>query len=413
MSREILVLGAGMVGVSTALALRERGYQVALVDRQAPGRETSYGNAGFIQREAVQPYAFPRDWKSVLRVIGRRGNDVHYHPAAMLRLLPVLTRYWRESAPARYAATVTAYAALIAHCLSEHQRLLAAAGADDLVSQRGWLEAYHSQAAFEAAVQRATAVAGAHGLALTTLDSAALRAEEPAVHGPLAGALHWRDPWTVSDPGEVVQRYASLFARQGGSLHRGDAATLRADGNGWCVGTDDGVLRAGQAVIALGPWASTLTATLGYRMPLFIKRGYHRHYAAPRMPTRPMLVAERGFVLAPMQRGLRVTTGAEFARHEARPTPRQLEIAAHDARMLLDLGAPVEPQPWMGARPCVADMRPVVGRAPRHRGLWFHFGHGHQGFTLGPVTARLLADLIDGTTPYLDPAPYDPARFAR
>lgn len=148
-------------------------------------------------------------------------------------------------------------------------------------------------------------------------------------------------------------------------------------------------------------------------MPLFIKRGYHRHYAAPRMPTRPMLVAERGFVLAPMQRGLRVTTGAEFARHEARPTPRQLEIAAHDARALLDLGAPVEPQPWMGARPCVADMRPVVGRAPRHRGLWFHFGHGHQGFTLGPVTARLLADLIDGTTPYLDPAPYDPARFAR
>lgn len=402
-----------MVGVSTALALRERGYQVALVDRQAPGRETSYGNAGFIQREAVQPYAFPRDWKNVLRVIGRRGNDVHYHPAAMLRLLPVLARYWRESAPARYAQTVTAYAALIAHCLSEHERLLAAAGAIDLVSQRGWLEAYHSQAGFEAAVQRATAVAGAHGLALTTLDSTALRAQEPAVRGALAGALHWRDPWTVSDPGEVVQRYASLFERQGGSVHRGDAATLRADGNGWCVGTDDGALRAGQAVIALGPWASTLTARFGYRMPLFIKRGYHRHYAAPRMPTRPMLVAERGFVLAPMQRGLRVTTGAEFARHDARPTPRQLEIAEHDARALLDLGAAVEPQPWMGARPCVADMRPVVGRAPRHRGLWFHFGHGHQGFTLGPVTARLLADLIDGTTPYLDPAPYDPARFGR
>ena len=164
MSKEIIVLGAGMVGVSTALALRERGYDVALVDRQPPGRETSYGNAGFIQREAVQPYAFPRDWRTVLRVIMRQGNDVHYHPGAMLQLLPVLSRYWRESAPDRYAATVIAYAALVRHCVTEHERLIAAADAGDLVRKGGWLEAYRSGAAFEATVLPATLDPGRYRL---------------------------------------------------------------------------------------------------------------------------------------------------------------------------------------------------------------------------------------------------------
>lgn len=411
MSKEIIVLGAGMVGVSTALALRERGYDVALVDRQPPGRETSYGNAGFIQREAVQPYAFPRDWRTVLRVIMRQGNDVHYHPGAMLRLLPVLSRYWRESAPDRYAATVIAYAALVRHCVTEHERLIAAADAGDLVRKGGWLEAYRSGAAFEATVQHSMAVAREHGLDLAVLDGAALQATEPALRGGLAGALHWRDPWTVSDPGELVQRYAALFERSGGVVQRGDATTLRADGDGWRVMTDAGPLGAAQAVVALGPWAPSLTRPLGYHFPLFIKRGYHRHYAVDRMPTLPLLDAECGFVMAPMQRGLRITTGAEFARHDAPETPVQLATAERHARDLVNLGAPVEPRPWMGARPCVADMRPIIGRAPRHAGLWFHFGHAHQGFTLGPATARLLAELIHGETPYVDPRPYDPARF--
>lgn len=411
MSRDILVLGAGMVGVSTALALRKRGYHVMLVDRQAPGRETSYGNAGFIQREAVQPYAFPRDWKTLLRVLARRGNDVHYHPGALLRLLPVLGRYWHASAPGRYAGTVTAYAALIRHCVTEHERLIAAANANDLVSQGGWLEACHSDGAFDETARRATAIAAEHGLDVSILDRHALQAAEPALTGRLSGAVHWRDPWTVSNPGELVQRYAALFERQGGALYRGDATTLQADGAGWRVTTDAGPLTAGQAVIALGPWAPALTRPLGYRIPLFIKRGYHRHYAATPMPSRPMLVAERGFVLAPMQRGLRVTTGAEFAHHDAPPTPVQLAAAERHAREIVNLGQPVEPEPWMGARPCVADMLPVIGRAPRHRGLWFHFGHAHQGFTLGPATARLLGELIDGEATYVDAGPYDPGRF--
>jgi len=170
-------------------------------------------------------------------------------------------------------------------------------------------------------------------------------------------------------------------------------------------------VRAAHAVIALGPWADTLTRRLGYRLPLFVKRGYHRHYACDAMPNMPMLDVERGALLAPMARGLRITTGAEFARQDAPATPVQLLRAEASARELVRLGHPVEADPWLGSRPCTADMKPILGAAPRHPGLWFNFGHAHQGFTLGPVTGRLLAELISGETPFVDPAPYLAQRF--
>jgi len=147
------------------------------------------------------------------------------------------------------------------------------------------------------------------------------------------------------------------------------------------------------------------------RLPLFIKRGYHQHYRGGAPLQQPVLDAERGYLLAPMQRGLRLTTGAEFAPLDAAPTPVQPSKAERLARQLLDLGQPLPESPWLGARPCTADMLPVMGPAPRHPGLWFNFGHAHQGFTLGPVAGRLLAEMVAGGTPWIDPAPYLPARF--
>ena len=241
-------------------------------------------------------------------------------------------------------------------------------------------------------------------------DSGALAAAEPALRQRLAGAIHWTDPWSVSDPGELVERYAALLARSGGRVVRGDAATLRATATGWAVQTDAGTVDAGQTVIALGPWADTVLAPLGYRLPLFVKRGYHRHYTGTG-PNLPLLDADRGLVIAPMKRGVRLTTGAELTDIDAPATPWQLERAETSARELLDLPQPVEPAPWRGARPCTPDMKPVIGAAPRHPGLWFNFGHSHQGFTLGPVSGRLLAELMDGERPVVDPQPYGPQRL--
>ena len=144
-----------------------------------------------------------------------------------------------------------------------------------------------------------------------------------------------------------------------------------------------------------------------------VKRGYHMHYALQpgAMLNVPVLDVEGGYVLAPMVRGIRLTTGAEFARRDARPTPVQIERTEPLARALLPVGQRLDEKPWMGARPCLPDMLPVIGPAPRHKGLWFDFGHQHHGFTLGPVSGRLIADLVTGAEPFTDPGPYSVTRF--
>ena len=133
--------------------------------------------------------------------------------------------------------------------------------------------------------------------------------------------------------------------------------------------------------------------------------------AKARFSPHPVLDADDGYVLAPMTRGIRLTTGAEFARRDTPPTPVQIEQTEPIARKLFPLGERLDTKPWMGCRPCLPDMLPIVGKAPRHERLWFDFGHQHHGFTLGPVCGRLLAEMMTGETPFTDPAPYRPDRF--
>ena len=434
MKTDILVLGAGMVGTCTALHLAQRGHSVALVDRGVPGGETSYGNSGIIQREAVEPYAFARDGASLLKVAFKRGMDVNYHFGALPFVLPHLARYWQASGPSRYPRIAAEFSRLIEHSISENASLIAQAGADDLISQMGYRAVFRTAQKFDLAAEKAQRLAQQFGVRHVVQDGSALAQAEPALRQPLAGAVHWLDPWSVNDPGELVARYAALFIRSNGRFVHGDATSLKQVGSGWRVMTQDGPLDAQHAVVALGPWAETVTRSLGYRLPLFVKRGYHRHYAwaqglvdsdgigrmggassdsssvAPLL-SMPLLDAERGLVLAPMSRGLRITTGAEFARMGSAPTPVQLYKAEVAASELIDLPPAVEAEPWMGNRPCTPDMKPVMGPAPHHAGLWFNFGHSHQGFTLGAVSGRLLADLLEGTTPFIDAQPYSAGRF--
>ena len=435
MKTDILVLGAGMVGTCTALHLAQRGHSVALVDCGAPGGETSYGNSGIIQREAVEPYAFPRDWASLVKVVFKRGMDVNYHFGALPFVLPQLARYWQASGPSHYPRIAAEFSRLIEHSISENAGLIAQAGANDLIRRTGYRTVFRTAKAFDLAAEKAQRLAQHYGVQHALLDGAALAQAEPALRAPLAGAVHWLEPWSVNDPGALVARYAALFIRSDGRFVQGDAASLRQHAGGWRVITQDGPLDAQHAVIALGPWAETVTRPLGYRLPLFVKRGYHRHYAwaqgladsggigrmggvssdsSPVAPplSMPLLDAERGMVLAPMSRGLRITTGAEFARMGSAPTPVQLYKAEVAARELIDLPPAVEAEPWMGNRPCTPDMKPVIGPAPRHAGLWFNFGHSHQGFTLGAVSGRLLADLLEGKTPLIDAEPYSAGRFS-
>ncbi len=413
MSRNIIVLGAGIVGVSVAWHLARRGHAVTLVDRREPGRETSFGNAGIIQREAVRPYAFPRDLGTLLRVLPNRQVDIRYRPAGMVGAAGPLLQYWINSGGARYERIVEEWASLIVRCQEAHAPMIEAAGAESLVSQGGWLELYRSQKALD---KRLTAAREDHerfGVEYELLDAEALKAVEPHLDKGLVGAIRWTQPWMVADPGALVQAYAKSFEALGGQLMQASVEEVHRVGSGWRVTTSEGALEAQQVVVAMGPWTGKLLSRLGLHAPLFAKRGYHMHYSAGEGAklNHWVMDAEEGFLLEPMRAGIRLTTGAELADLDAPPQYRQLAAAEKAARGLFPLGKRRDAEPWKGARPCLPDMKPVIGAAPGKEGLWLAFGHGHQGFTLGPATGELLAQMMDGETPAVDMTPFRFERF--
>jgi D-amino-acid dehydrogenase len=411
---DAIVLGAGIVGTSIGLQLAKRGLAVALVERGAPGEETSYGNAGIIEGNQLFPPAFPADPVALLRVALKRATEANYHLTFLPQVAPWLIKFRAASAPRRLLETAHAMRPLFARAVEDHEALLAEAGASRYLRKEGWLKLYRSDRAF-AAFQGELALANEFGIPHRALQTDAARELEPSLAPVFRHAVHWQGVASLTNPLAVTRAYAASFAALGGVMIRGDARSLHRANGHWRIDAAEGPVDAADAVVALGPFAPDVLAPLGIKLPLAIKRGYHRHYrpAGNAALGRPVLDAEVGYCLAPMEQGIRLTTGVEFAARDAPPTPVQFDRLLPHATKLFPLGESVETTPWMGARPCFPDSRPVIGRAPGQNGLWLAYGHAHWGLTLGPTTGHLLADMLTGAIPFCDPAPYGAERFKR
>jgi D-amino-acid dehydrogenase len=414
---DVIVLGAGIVGTSIATCLAKKGLAVALIDRGRPGEATSYGNSGIIEGNTIFPAAFPSDWGELLRIALKRSPLANYHLTFLPQVAPWLLAFRAASQPERLIETAQLMRPLMAQAVAEHETLAAEAGAARYLRRTGWLKLYRTDTSF-AGVAGELELAAKFSIANVPLDADAALALEPSLAPVFRHAVHWTGAVSVSNPLALTRAYAARFAALGGLSFSGDARTLHRNGANWRVDTSAGALDAGNVVVALGPWMKDLLDPLGVKLPLAVKRGYHRHFRARGNGTpgnaalsRPVLDADNGYVLAPMEQGIRLTTGAEFAARDAKPTPVQFDRLMPAARELFPLGEPVETQPWMGARPCFADSRPVIGPAPGQSAMWLAGGHGHWGLTLGAVTGRLVTEMITGATPFCDPKPYSAARF--
>ena len=411
---DVVVLGAGMVGVGAALHLQQRGRDVILVDRhERAGEETSYGNAGLIECASVFPLMFPRDFGQLLQYALNRTPQSHYRLSDVPDFLPWLVRYFLASSPERALQSAMAELPLIRRSLIEHEALIAEAGVPELLRRTGWIKLFRSDATLSKAVGDLDR-ARQYGVDGEVLDARAIAEREPNLTGEFAGAVYLPTPGFIPDPGGLAKAYAALFQRKGGRFVAGDARTLEQSGGKWRISGATGAVVAREIVVALGPWSDLVFRPLGYSIPLGIKRGYHLHLApgGNAVLRHPVLDTDNGYLLAPMNKGIRLTTGVEFARRDAPSTPVQVERTLPHARALFPLDGAIDAKPWKGARPCLPDMVPVIGKAPRHPGLWFDFGHQHHGLTLGPATGRLLAEMMTGETPFADPRPFAVERFS-
>jgi D-amino-acid dehydrogenase len=276
---DAIVLGAGIVGTSVALALVKRGLGVALIDRRDPGEETSYGNAGVIGGAGVYPTAFPRRLTKLLRIALKRAPEANYHLTFLPRIAPWLISYWSASAPERLAETARLMRPLMARSVAEHEVLILEAGAARYLRRNGWISVYRTERAFNA-LQPELDLAAELGVRTKILSVADAQALEPSLLPAFCRAIHWPDVASVSNPLAVTQAYARRFTALGGVFLTGEARSLHRVAGRWRVETAAGPVDADQAVVALGPWAPDVLEPRGIRLPLAVKRGYHRHFRA-------------------------------------------------------------------------------------------------------------------------------------
>ncbi len=411
-SNNVIVVGAGIVGVCCALNLLRDGHQVTLIDSRGPGEGTSFGNGSVLAVDSVVPVQTPGIlWKvpGMLRdPLGPLALRWSYLP----RLAPWLVRFVAASSPRRVEEVSRALAGLLDGAIEAYGPLIEMAGAQDMLRRHGWVCVYESEAGYERAVPMID-LQRRRGVAFQVLGAEELRQLEPALAPIFPRAVFYPDVAHTVNNFRLVQVLAEAFRRHGGTLRREEARDFEFGDKGpRAVLTDQGRLACDVVVVAAGAWSKPLAARLGSRPPLDTERGYHLHLPDPGvMPRLPIYSTWRGIVCTPLEHGLRLAGTVELGGLEAPPDWRRAEVLLTHARRWLPGIAADGASRWMGFRPSMPDSIPVISASPRHANAFFAFGHGHCGLGLGAKTGRLVADLVAGRDPGLDMAPYRVDRF--
>ena len=401
------VIGAGIVGVSTALYLQRDGRRVTLIDAGRPGEGTSFGNAAVIAAGSAEPVAMPGIiWRvpgMLMDPLGPLAIRWRYLP----KLLPWLAQFVLASRHWRVEEHSKALAALSKRSLDAYRTLTGAIGIDDMIREEGWLSVYRSDAGFAGAKEELDLLAR-RGMKFEILKREEIRQFEPTLGDRFEHAVWHREHAHTVDNFLLVQKLAQHFVANGGTILRERALdfVIGADGPTHIV-TERGRHAVDAVVVAAGAWSKNLAAKLGHWVPLETERGYHvmlpHAGVAPRMPIH---MGDHGFVATPLAGGLRFAGTVELGGLDLPPNWRRAEVLLKDGRRVFPTIDTTDRRYWMGFRPSVPDSVPVISRGARHPNTYFAFGHGHLGLTYGAVTGRLIADMMAGRDPGLDMTPF-------
>jgi D-amino-acid dehydrogenase len=407
---DVVVLGAGMVGVSAGLAARQRGMSVIVVDRREPGSETSYGNAGILSSGSIFPLNSPGLWKSLPKYLTNTHPALRWDIPWAVANAGWVMRFLAGAAPSQIKPRAVALNGLIGTSLKLHRDWIVQAGAGNRIRETGWLKAWRGDGLANAKAEQAALAE--YGIKSEVLDRQAISALEPNIIPAYSVGLLHTQTASVDSPVAVVKAYATMLAASGGTVRRSEIRQIVQKGDGWRVQLADGEISADHVVVALGPWSAELLRPLGYRVPLAFERGYHQHFAPnpARKLLRPIHDADGSFVMTPMEQGIRITCGVELTARDAASNFAQLETVMPLAHGVIEFGDAIGER-WRGARPTLPDSLPMIGAAPRHRGLWLAFGNQHIGFTTGPGTGAAIAAMIAGGAPPFDTRAFVPSRY--
>lgn len=408
----IVVVGAGIVGVSAAIWLQREGNDVILIDRAAPGGGASYGNGGVLASCSIVPVTAPGLLRKAPGMLLDPDQPLFVKWSYLPRLAPWLISYLRHCKPEETRRIAAALAPIVGDSLVEHQALSADTGAEKWIVGSDYVFVYKDRQHF-AGDAFGWSIRRQHGFRWDELEGDDFRAYDPVLAPELGFGVRLPDHGRIADPGRYVKDLASYFERKGGRLIKGEVTDVVLD-NGSVGGIRIGgeTLSCSAAVVAAGAWSAPLARRLGVIVPLESERGYHLELWNPNlMPRSPVMIASGKFVATPMEGRLRLAGIVEFGGLAAPASEAPFRLLLENIRKAMPGLRWDDTTKWMGHRPAPADSIPVIGEVPGAKGAFLAFGHHHIGLTGGPKTGRLLAQLISGRQPQLDLAPYAPSRF--
>lgn len=413
MKQSVIVIGAGINGVSTGIWLRRMGADVTLIDRLGYGKGTSHGNAGVLAACSMVPVTGPGLLGKAPGMLLDRDYPLFLRWGYLPKLLPWLIKYLSRANDPDTRRIASGLAPVVSDTVEQHLALAKGTAAESWIQTSDYSFAYASRAAFEAE-SYSWNIRAAHGFTPVLRSGHEVHDFEPSLGLDVQFLATMQNHGFVRDPGGYVAALGEEFERLGG---RSVIAEVRdfdlSGGSVTAVETDQGRFDCDTAVITAGVWSKPLMKKLGISVPLETERGYHIIFeGAEHGPTHPIMLASGKFVATPMAAGVRCAGILEFGGLDAGPSKAPLDLLRRHTSAAFPGMTWTKEVEWQGHRPAPADSLPLIGEVPG-TGVYTGFGHHHIGLTAGPKTGRLIAQMITQATPNLDVAPYSPARFAR
>ena len=416
-AKRVIIVGAGIVGASTALMLQRRGHAVTIVDPQPPGEGASFGNGGCLNGSSIVPMSMPGNVKDVPKWLFEPESPVSIQWRNFPEVAPWLLRYLRSGTPERVTAQAKALRSLLRTTVESMTSLAQEAQAQDLIRHDGHLYVYRSEKGFQKD-QGGWSLRRENGVKFEVLDQGALREFDPALSPDLARGVFIEENGHTIDPSKLVKRLVEQAVRNGAIAMSTAITAVALDGQAVRgVQTQTGELIAGDSVvIAMGAHSKALARSMGDRVPLDTERGYHLILAGSNVrPKVPTTDAEGKYLANWMEGGLRLAGTVELGGLHSPPNWSRARMLLNNAQRLLPglrNGHPeAQISQWMGFRPSMPDSLPVIGRSTKSPNVLYGFGHGHVGMAGAPMTARILAELISDEEPSIDISPFSAQRF--
>lgn len=412
MEKQVVVIGAGIIGICTALSLAERGVSVILLDRNEPGSGASSGNAGVISPFSVVPQSMPGLWKNIPRWLIDPKGPVNIRPGHFPKFIPWALKFLRNGTIQKVHKTAEAMHNLNHDNIHLYRKYLQGTGFESLIKDSFYVYAYRSHekanlTTIENKIRRQ------YGAKVDLIQSTDLRMLEPALSAEFKSAIVVNGQARALSPGKICAVLARKFIEAGGRIERQTVLSLARSADGWQIKTKTKTFLAKRVVLAAGAWSIDLLRPLGLSMPLEAERGYHVLYKNPGVElNNSVMDMDMKFVASSMDLGLRAAGTAEYAGLDHPPNPRRLYALKENAKRLCPDMNTDDLQTWTGVRPSFPDSLPVIGAITGFEGLIGAFGHSHWGFMMGPKTGQIVADIVTDRTPNIDLAPYSSERFS-